>query len=89
MIPFKLLSLVSSGLRLRSICIETFKELDARKMNVIPDVEFDALPGKRFVVVPLCHPCYRLNGEQRFREEGAAHASEVALLNEVLVKHVK
>jgi uracil-DNA glycosylase len=89
MIPFKLLSLVSSGLRLRSICIETFKDLDARRMNVIPDVEFDALPGRRFVVVPLCHPSYRQNGEQRFKREGAAYTSEAALLKDVLEKYVK
>ena len=66
MIPYKLLSLVSSALRMRSVGIDTFKELDRRNMNVIPDVQFDALPDYRFIVVPICHPSYKLNGEGRF-----------------------
>jgi uracil-DNA glycosylase len=84
MIPFKLLSLVSSGLRLRSIGIDSYKELDARRMSVIPDVQFDALPSQRFTVVPICHPSYKLNGPKRFAANKSGYKSEVALL-----KHVK
>lgn len=83
MMPFKLLSLVSSGLRLRSIGIDTFKELDARKMSVIPKVQFDAMPDQRFVVVTICHPSYKLNGPKRFAVNKGVYSSEVALLQAV------
>lgn len=83
MMPFKLLSLVSSGLRIRSIGIDKFKELDIRKMSVIPDVQFDALPDQRFVVVPICHPSYKLNGPKRFAANKDGYKSEVALLEAV------
>lgn len=83
MMPFKLLSLVSFGLRIRSIGIDTFKELDARKMSVVPDVQFDALPGQRLVVVTICHPSYKLNGPKRFADNKGVYSSEVALLQAV------
>ena len=85
MIPFKLLSLVSTSLRFRSIGVECFKDLEERErmLLVIDDVVFDALPGKRFVVVPLCHPSYRLNGESRSQPSGGHYASEVQLLQDV------
>jgi hypothetical protein len=83
MIPFKLLSLVSSALRMRSVGIDTFKELDRRNMNVIPNVQFDALPAHRFVVVPICHPSYKLNGEGRFASSTNGLKSEVDLLRAV------
>lgn len=89
MIPFKLLSLVSTGLRLRSIGIDTFKELDARGMNVIQDVRFDSLPEERFLLVPLCHPSYPQNSRLRFRENRGAYSSEVELLKEVREKYLK
>lgn len=83
MIPFKLLSLVSSGLRMRSIGVDTFKELDARNMNIIPDVQFDVIPEVRSVVVPICHPSYKLNGEGRFSSSTDGTKSEVALLRAI------
>jgi len=83
MMPFKLLSLVSSGLRIRSIGIDTFKELDARKMSVIPDVQFDALPDQRFVVVTICHPSYKLNGPKRFVDNKGGYSNEITLLQAV------
>lgn len=89
MIPFKLLSLVSSGLRIRSIGIDTFKQLDTRNMNVIPDVQFDALPDQRFVVVPICHPSYKLNGERRVSFSLNGINSEVALLSAVKEQYLK
>ncbi|MBK8583353.1 MAG: hypothetical protein IPL86_16495 [Flavobacteriales bacterium] len=56
MIPFKLLSLVSTSLLFKSIGVEGFRDLEVRELLVIDDVMFDALPGKRFIVGPLCHP---------------------------------
>jgi uracil-DNA glycosylase len=83
MIPFKLLSLVSTSLRFRSIGVESFQALEDRELLVVDEVVFDALPGERFVVVPLCHPSYRLNGEGRFKTSGGRYASEVDLLKDV------
>lgn len=83
MIPFKLLSLVSSGLRMRSIGIGTFPELDERKMNVIPGVQFDAVPDKQFVVVPLTHPCYKLNSSKRVISKLDGIHTEIELLQYV------
>lgn len=83
MIPFKLLSLVSSGLRIRSIGIGTFPELDMLKMNVIPGVQFDALPDKQFVVVPMTHPCYKLNRSKRVISKLDAVHTEIELLQYV------
>jgi uracil-DNA glycosylase len=83
MIPFKLLSLVSTSLRFRSIGVENFQDLEERKLLVVDDAQFDALPGERFVVVPLCHPSYRLNGEGRFKSSGGRYGSEVDLLKDV------
>ncbi|MBK7381715.1 MAG: hypothetical protein IPI81_00010 [Flavobacteriales bacterium] len=74
---------------MRSIGIDTFKELDARNMNVIRDVQFDALPDQRFVVVPICHPSYKLNGEGRFALSTNGTKSEVALLQAVKEQYLK
>ncbi|MBK8531099.1 MAG: hypothetical protein IPL64_04305 [Flavobacteriales bacterium] len=83
MVPFKLLSLVSSELCLQSIGIDSFKELDARKMNVIMDVQFDALPKQRFVVVPLTHPSYKLNSRNRVISKLDTVHTEIELLQHV------
>ncbi len=88
MIPFKLLSLVSTSLRFKSIGVESFKDLEERKLLVMDDAVFDALPGKRFVVVPLCHPSYRLNGESRFQTSVANYSSEVELLRDVRERYL-
>ena len=82
MIPFQLLSLVSTDLRLRAVGITEFKDIGARDMLINADVVFDDDQGTTAAVVPICHPCQPQNSKKRVMPDGIK--DEVGLLRKVV-----
>ncbi len=81
MIPFQLLSLVSTDLRYRAVGVETFEDLAARDMLINTGVVFDDDQRTTITVVPICHPCQPQNSAKRVMS--GAFEDEAGLLRQV------
>lgn len=82
MIPFQLLSLVSTDMRFMTVGIHDFAQLDARESTTY-DVVFDTPDRFSSTVVPICHPSYPQNGTKRQFMSATGVTNEAALLREV------
>ena len=84
MIPFQLLSLVSTDLRYRAVGIKEFEAVDARGLHINANVVFDDAHRTTTTVVPICHPCQPQNGRRRPFRHTTQYTSEAGVLKYVL-----
>ena len=85
MVPFQLLSLVSTDLRYRSLGITEFDDLDARAAHLLAHVVFDDPDPTTATVVPICHPCQPQNGRRRSFRTSTLFTDEATLLKVVFM----
>lgn len=87
-IPLHLLGLISFQLRTRLVGLNGFKDIDARGLGYISELEFDGMGNFSSALVSLTHPSYRfLNSSGRRFEGKTGDDAEIALLDKIKNKY--
>ena len=82
LIPLKFLSLISNELRLKTIFLESFKEIDSKKCGFMREINFEEI-GKVNVAV-LVHPSHRKRNCQAREYNGSkGNMAEVEILKRI------
>lgn len=83
-IPIKLLGYLSKELHLKFMIVETFKEIDERKIGINKNVQFDNISNCQPTIIILTHPSYRnLNVKHRKYKNFEMNEAEIEMLREI------